>query len=119
MEVEHDDGAANRPAASRRVLVSLGLWLPARYLLKCPKGLATSQVLRCGCARVQEGVARLGFTTASRVRAMVLEKVRPWAVSTSGHTGRGHGGGAAPRGQEMVGCSFGTRRVGLLHKNEG
>ena len=46
---------------------------------------------RCGCVHVQEVVASLGFTMAVRVRVVVLEKGRPWAVSTSVRAGHGHG----------------------------
>ena len=41
--------------------------------------------------RLQEAVARLCFTTAVRVRAMVLEKVRPWAVFMNVRTWHGCG----------------------------
>ena len=101
--------------------MGLDWWLPTRCSMKCPKELATSQVRRCGCVHVQEVVARLGFTMAVRVRVVVLEKGRPWAVSTSVRAGHGHGKAMAwPRRwcnamrTNDGGLQGGTRRVGSL-----
>ena len=89
--------------------------------MKCPKELATSQVRRCGCVHVQEVVASLGFTMAVRVRVVVLEKGRPWAVSTSVRAGHGHGKAMAwPRRwcnaiwTNDGGLQGGTQHVGSL-----